>query len=79
MSFEKAKKFLDNKGFGDRVKVFDVSSATVELAAAAIGADGIMIEVHNDPEHALCDGAQSLTPAQFDDVSRRVRAIREAL
>ncbi len=39
------------------------------LAAAAIGADGLIIEVHNDPSHALCDGAQSITPAQFD--SRR--------
>lgn len=43
MSFEKAKKFLDNKGFGDRVMVFDVSSATVELAAAAIGCESAHI------------------------------------
>ncbi len=42
------------------------------LAAAAAGTDGIMIEVHNDPQHALCDGAQSLTPAQFDDVAENV-------
>ena len=48
-------------------------------AAAAAGADGIMIEVHNDPTCALCDGAQSLTPAQFADVSRVVRQIREVL
>ena len=48
-------------------------------AAAACRADGIMIEVHNDPAHALCDGAQSLTPAQFDEVSRQVQAIREVL
>lgn len=48
-------------------------------AAAACNADGIMIEVHNNPERALCDGAQSLTPAQFDDVNRQVRKIREAL
>ena len=53
--------------------------SSMACAAVAAGADGLMIEVHNDPEHALCDGAQSLTPAQFDDVSRRVRAIREAL
>ena len=39
-------------------------------AAAAAGADGIMIEVHNDPAHALCDGAQSLTPPQFDELIR---------
>lgn len=49
------------------------------MAAAAAGADGIMIEVHNDPEHALCDGAQSLTPQQFDRVSEKVRKIREVI
>ena len=49
------------------------------LAATAAGADGIMVEVHNNPSCALCDGAQSLTPAQFDDVNRRVRMIREAI
>ncbi len=48
-------------------------------AAAACGADGLMIEVHNDPEHALCDGAQSLTPAQFAQVSRKVAEIREVM
>ncbi|MEG1550599.1 MAG: hypothetical protein RR395_09275, partial [Ruthenibacterium sp.] len=36
------------------------------MAAIAAGADGLMMEVHNDPAHAKCDGAQSLTPAQFD-------------
>lgn len=44
--------------------------------AVAAGADGLMIEVHNDPAHALCDGAQSLNPEQFDhlmqDIKRRV-------
>ncbi len=49
------------------------------LAAAACGADGLMIEVHNDPSHALCDGAQSLTPAQFDAVCKMVRKVREAV
>jgi len=49
------------------------------LAAAAAGADGIMIEVHNDPANALCDGAQSLTPEQFEDVASAVRRVREAL
>lgn len=43
------------------------------LAAAACGADGLMIEVHNDPKHALCDGAQSLTPEQFDDLMSSVK------
>ncbi len=49
------------------------------LAAVAAGADGLMIEVHNDPMHALCDGAQSLTPEQFDDLAGKVRRIREAV
>ena len=48
-------------------------------AAAACGADAIMIEVHNNPSCALCDGAQSLTPAQFDTVSKKVRKVREAV
>lgn len=49
------------------------------LAAAACGADGLMIEVHNDPPHALCDGPQSLTPEQFDEVAAAVRKVRAAL
>lgn len=49
------------------------------LAATAAGADGIMIEVHNNPSCALCDGAQSLTPHQYDEVCHRVRKIREAI
>lgn len=49
------------------------------LAAAAAGADGLMIEVHNDPSHALCDGAQSLTPEQFAQVAQQVKKLREAL
>lgn len=49
------------------------------MAAAACGADGLMIEVHNDPRHALCDGPQSLTPEQFDDVAKAVMKIREAI
>ena len=48
------------------------------LAAAACGADGLIIEVHNDPPHALCDGAQSLRPEQFEDVARAVRRVRAA-
>ena len=47
------------------------------MAAAAAGADGVMIEVHNDPVHALCDGAQSLTPEQFADTADKIRKIRE--
>ena len=49
------------------------------LAATAAGADGIMIEVHNNPSCALCDGAQSLTPNQYDEVCHKVRKVREAI
>ena len=52
---------------------------SMALAAAACGADGLMIEVHNDPLHALCDGAQSLTPAQFDTLMGQVRKVLEAV
>ena len=52
---------------------------SMALAAAAAGADGLMIEVHNDPMHALCDGAQSLTPAQFDRLMNQVRRVLEAV
>ena len=45
------------------------------IAAAAAGADGLMIEVHNDPEHAWCDGPQSLTPEAFEDVVKAVNAV----
>jgi len=48
------------------------------VAATAIGADGLIVEVHNDPAHAKCDGAQSQTPAAFDATMRKVRALREA-
>ena len=46
------------------------------FAATAAGADGLIIEVHNDPEHALCDGPQSLTPEAFEDVVKGVNSIR---
>lgn len=49
----------------------------LSLAAAAAGADGIMIEVHNDPQHALCDGPQALTPEKFDAVANDVKKIIE--
>ena len=49
------------------------------LAAAACGADGLIIEVHNDPVHALCDGAQSLKPEEYDRLAKKVRAVREVL
>ena len=47
------------------------------LAAAACGADGLIIEVHNDPMHALCDGAQSLRPEQYAALAEKVRRVRE--
>ena len=48
-------------------------------AATAAGADGLEIEVHVNPSQAWSDGAQALTPAQFDDAMRRIRVIREAI
>lgn len=48
------------------------------MAAIAAGADGLMIEVHNDPPRALSDGAQSLTPAQFDDVYKKLKNVAAA-
>ena len=53
--------------------------APMAYAAAACGADAIMIEVHNNPSCALCDGAQSLTPPQFDQLNRQVQRIREVI
>ena len=52
---------------------------SMAAAAAACGADGIMIEVHNDPARALCDGSQSITPAQFADIVKTVEKVREAV
>ena len=52
---------------------------SMALAAAACGADGIMIEVHNNPSCALCDGAQSITPNQFTELNMLVQKVREAV
>ncbi|MBQ3575751.1 MAG: 3-deoxy-7-phosphoheptulonate synthase, partial [Clostridia bacterium] len=49
------------------------------LAAVAAGADGLMIEVHNDPIHALSDGAQSLTPEEFDSLAKRIIKLVEVM
>ncbi len=49
------------------------------MAAVAAGADGLIVEVHNDPAHALCDGAQSITPEQFTRVMEKVRAVAECV
>ena len=63
--------------------VIDPSHATgvsklvepMSLASIGAGADGLMIEVHNDPIHALCDGAQSLKPEQFASVMQKANAM----
>lgn len=49
------------------------------VSAAAVGADGLIIEVHNDPSHALCDGAQSITPAQFESLAGKVKRVFETV
>src|SRR5205823_5718313 len=46
-------------------------------AAVAAGADGLIVEVHNDPEHAMTDGAQSVTPQQFAEMMRAVRRVAQ--
>ena len=53
--------------------------APMALAAAAAGADGVMIEVHNAPLSALCDGAQSLTPGQFADIMKSLSRVLDAV
>ena len=45
------------------------------MAAIAAGCDGLIIEVHNDPPHAKCDGQQSLTPKKFDELMKKVEAL----
>ena len=49
------------------------------LAGAAAGADGLIIEVHNDPIHALCDGAQSLRPEEYAALAKKITKVREAI
>ncbi len=50
----------------------------LSLAAAAVGADGVMIEVHNDPLHALCDGAQAVTPEEFKEIVHKTYGVLSA-
>ncbi len=52
---------------------------SMAVAAAAAGADGIMVEVHNNPACAMCDGAQSITPDQFNELNQQVQKVREVL
>ena len=61
-------------GTGIRNKV-----SPMARAAIAAGADGLIIEVHHDPDHALSDGAQSLYPAQFDELVKQIRTIAEVV
>ena len=61
-------------GVGIRDKVIPMARASV-----AAGADGIMVEVHHDPDHALSDGAQSLYPNQFEQLMKEVRMIAQAI
>jgi 3-deoxy-7-phosphoheptulonate synthase len=75
------------KKFSHLPVVADPSHATgrrdkvppVAQAAVAAGADALLIEVHNDPENALCDGAQSLLPDQFEKLMHRLRLIALAV
>ncbi len=53
--------------------------APLSLAAVAVGADGLMIEVHHDPENALCDGAQSLKPNKFDALMKDIKKVALAV
>jgi 3-deoxy-7-phosphoheptulonate synthase len=48
-------------------------------AGVAVGADGIMVEVHSQPDEALSDGAQALTLAEFEDMSRQLQAIHDVV
>jgi 3-deoxy-7-phosphoheptulonate synthase len=61
-------------GTGKRTKVLPLSRAAV-----AVGADGLMVEVHNDPDHALSDGMQSIFPDQFDEMMGEIRQIAAIL
>jgi 3-deoxy-7-phosphoheptulonate synthase len=61
-------------GVGIRDKVIPMARAAV-----AAGADGIMVEVHQDPDHALSDGAQSLFPEQFTQMMKETRLIAAAI
>ena len=53
--------------------------APLAMSAVAGGADGLLIEVHNDPEHALCDGPQSLRPEAFDKLAHKLLSLHAFL
>ena len=76
---ENAVRYLQSQGY-DRVGVIGSSfGSNMALSAAACGADGLIIEVHNDPIHALCDGAQSLRPEEYAELVKKVEAVRAAI
>ena len=54
-------------------------SSRMALAAVAAGADGLIIEVHNDPANALCDGQQSIRPSVYGELVKELRAIAHAV
>lgn len=56
-----------------------VACRPMAKAAVAAGADGLMIEVHNNPECALCDGAQSLKPEKYDTLLKEIKLIAEVV
>jgi 3-deoxy-7-phosphoheptulonate synthase len=63
-----------SRAMGRRDKV-----PSMALAALAAGADGLLIETHHDPDHALCDGAQSLTLERFEKLTDQLRIVASAL
>jgi len=67
--------FVDPSHAGGRADLVE----PLALAAAACGADGLIIEVHNQPEAALCDAAQAITPSEFAALMRRVERVRGAV
>ena len=63
--------------FGGGADVAVLEAGAVAAAGVAVGADGLMVEVHNHPELALSDGAQALTPSEYAQLIKEVRAIHK--
>ena len=70
---------LDNRSGEIRENEYSALAVRLCRRRLSIGADGLMIEVHNDPEHALCDGQPSIKPQVFDSVMRDIRLIAAAV
>ena len=60
-------------------RVVAVGTTALRVLESAAGADGVLIEVHHDPDHALSDGAQTLNPTQFQDLMGQLRLIAAAV